>query len=261
MLDSSARTARVWTDRGAAYVKAMGNPKEGPHILACELVGTRAAEWLGLPTLDYGIMDLGESDVLAYSDSEAPSIGPAFVTRAIQAHTWGGDGGALVAVENPEAIAGLVVLDTWIVNRDRYCQRGNETIRNVRNVLLTGEGASRSRVRLIAMDHTHCFTYGQELRSAKLSRIDVVKARQVLGLFDEFRPFVSRQRIATFSRRLSTFDRATAIELTQGVPSAWGWDTDVAADVQNLLSEHARFLAEEIEVLLETTCGWDPVVG
>ena len=55
----------------------MGNPKEGPHILACELVGTRVAEWLGLPTLDYGVMDLTVDDAVAYEEADAPSPGPA----------------------------------------------------------------------------------------------------------------------------------------------------------------------------------------
>jgi hypothetical protein len=34
-------TARVDTDLGEGYIKALGNP-EGPHILACELIGSHA---------------------------------------------------------------------------------------------------------------------------------------------------------------------------------------------------------------------------
>jgi hypothetical protein len=46
---SSTSVVRVETDAGEGFLKAMGNP-EGEHVLACELVGTFLAEWLGLPT-------------------------------------------------------------------------------------------------------------------------------------------------------------------------------------------------------------------
>ena len=39
-LDTSMGTARIITDAGKAYIKAMGN-RQGPHLLAVELIATR----------------------------------------------------------------------------------------------------------------------------------------------------------------------------------------------------------------------------
>jgi hypothetical protein len=45
----------------AAYLKAMGNPA-GPHVLACELIGSKLANWFGLSTFDFGIMQIASDD-------------------------------------------------------------------------------------------------------------------------------------------------------------------------------------------------------
>lgn len=47
-IPTSTRVVRVETDQGEGFLKALGNP-EGPHVLACELVGTLLAEWMGIP--------------------------------------------------------------------------------------------------------------------------------------------------------------------------------------------------------------------
>jgi hypothetical protein len=39
-LKSGTMAITVQTDQGSAVLKAMGNP-EGPHVLICDLVGTR----------------------------------------------------------------------------------------------------------------------------------------------------------------------------------------------------------------------------
>jgi hypothetical protein len=52
--------ACVETDAGEGFLKAMGNP-ESPHVLACELVGTLLAEWLGLPTLEARLFGSGRT--------------------------------------------------------------------------------------------------------------------------------------------------------------------------------------------------------
>lgn len=48
-LDTAAGTLVAETDAGPGCLKAMGNPA-GPHALACELVATRLAGVIGLPT-------------------------------------------------------------------------------------------------------------------------------------------------------------------------------------------------------------------
>ena len=56
-LDTAAGTLLVETDAGMAYLKAIGNPA-GPHALACELVATRLAGSIGLPTFDYALVEI-----------------------------------------------------------------------------------------------------------------------------------------------------------------------------------------------------------
>lgn len=56
-LDTSMGTARIVTDAGPAYIKAMGN-RQGPHPLACEWVATHLAKWFGLTTFDFAIMEI-----------------------------------------------------------------------------------------------------------------------------------------------------------------------------------------------------------
>jgi hypothetical protein len=64
-LDSGAGTLLVDTDAGLGYLKALGN-REGPHVLACDLVGTHLAVKLGLPTFDYALVEVLEMDELPF---------------------------------------------------------------------------------------------------------------------------------------------------------------------------------------------------
>jgi hypothetical protein len=83
-LGTSMGTARVVTDTGPAYIKPMGNP-EGPHSLACEWVGTRLAQWFGLPTSEFVITWLDASvDEILFLTGGFAACGPAFVTRAMR---------------------------------------------------------------------------------------------------------------------------------------------------------------------------------
>jgi hypothetical protein len=119
VISRSTRVMRVDTDAGEGYLKALGNP-EGPQVLACELVGTLAAEWLGVPTLDSAVVTVTAEDELPMGEGRMAGVGPAFITRAEKGIAWGGDEDALRGIGNPEAVSGLVVLDTWIRNCDRY---------------------------------------------------------------------------------------------------------------------------------------------
>jgi hypothetical protein len=161
-LDTSMGTARIVTDAGKAYLKALGNP-QGPHGLACEWVGTQLARWLGLRTFDFALLTLDELDEIPFLRGGHAQPGPAFVTRAEKGHTWGGAPEELKAVENCDDVARLVVFDTWTLNCDRHPPNLSERKPNYDNVFLSEEGAARGRFRLVAMDHTHCFTCGRDL--------------------------------------------------------------------------------------------------
>ena len=135
-LDTSTGAVRVETDCGSGYAKLLGNP-EGPHVLACEVVGTRAANWLGLPTAEFAVVNVDQAHLVEFKDGTRSEAGPAFCSRLHRGATWGGTAEELEIVENPEAISGLVVLDTWLRNCDRYLPPRF----NFRNVFFSEEGA------------------------------------------------------------------------------------------------------------------------
>lgn len=58
-LETSTGPLYVTTDTGRAYVKTLGNP-EGPDALVSEWIGTRLAQWLGLPTFDIAVVEYPE---------------------------------------------------------------------------------------------------------------------------------------------------------------------------------------------------------
>jgi len=119
-LSTSTRVAKVVTDAGDAYLKGLGNP-EGPHALACEMVGTQLAHLFGLPTLDSAILQVNadEDEIPLYGGGKVTS-GSAYCTREEPGHAWGGDAEELKLLENPQDIVRLVVFDTWVRNRDRH---------------------------------------------------------------------------------------------------------------------------------------------
>src|SRR4029077_16711675 len=91
--------------------KALGNP-EGPHVLACEWVGTHLARRLGLPTFDFALLDVTTEDEIPLARGGKAQPGPAFITRKERGGPWGGGKRALRRLDAPRAITRLVVLDT-----------------------------------------------------------------------------------------------------------------------------------------------------
>ena len=71
---TSVCTALVETDAGPGYLKAMGNP-EGPHVLACEWVGTQLAKRLGLSTFDFALIAVTPEDEIPFAKGGKPSPG------------------------------------------------------------------------------------------------------------------------------------------------------------------------------------------
>lgn len=111
-METSMQTARIVTDAGHAYIKAMGS-HESPQLLAVEFVATRLAEWFKLPVLDFGIIDVdADVDEIPLKNNNFAQSGPAFVTRAIDAHVWGGSRGELDTLVNSHDVGRLVVFES-----------------------------------------------------------------------------------------------------------------------------------------------------
>lgn len=214
--------------------------------MACELVGTQLARWFGLPTLDWSILELTGEDEIPLKRGPAKP-GPAFVTRAVHRVDWGGKADELDRVENSDAISMLVVFDTWTLNCDRHCDFRPA---NYDNVFLSGEGASRGHLKMLAADHTHCFTCGQDL-TGRLATINRVKDDRVYGLYPAFRTFLDRDVIKLAASRLLQADEPTVRQFVDMIPSRWEVSHNARKALVELVCGRARHLADRIVDMLE----------
>ena len=264
-LGTSMNTAVVLTDAGRGYLKALGNA-QGEHALACELIGSSLADWLGLPGLDYGLVTIDADDEVCLDDDEQKplharrraSAGPAFITKALEtARTWSGDPQILARLKNIDTLTGLVVVDTWIGNPDRHPRRPPDASistwqhRNLDNVMLhRPPGARKDRV--LAMDFSVCLhcragglrpSYGDGL----------VRDDGIYGLYPEFEPYVTVQRAAPFLDRLRQASELAQhlVEVMARIPSEWQVDARTRSGVREFLSARAAYLVDNFRSNLQ----------
>jgi hypothetical protein len=257
-LDTSMGTARIITDAGPAYIKAMGN-RQGPHPLACEIVGTRLAAWFELPTFDHFIIEIdAEVDEIPFlyggDAADAAESGPAFVTRAVSGHTWGGAEEGLETLVNPEDVGRLVVFDTWILNRDRHPPESMDRDPNYDNVFLEDlVGDDAGKTRLIAMDHTHCFTIAGNLNE-KVSNIERVKDDRLYGLFPGFRSRVLQRDVESAIERLREVRMEIVQPIVEEIPNAWDVNPRTKEALADLIVQRANFVAGSILDTIAREC-------
>lgn len=236
--DTSTGPALVITDAGRAYVKALGNP-EGPHVLACEWVGVNLARWLGLRTFDFALMNLQRDDDFRLGRGRHSAPGPAFATRAERGHGWGGDGAELRFVINKPDLSRMIVLDTWVRNRDRYVPR----LRcHVDNVFLSSENTIGEAREVVAMDHTHCFADVAELTPRVATR-EWVEDERIYGAFPAFREFWDAAETTAVLQRLARFNAGTAATIVAGIPPAWEVNEATRDALNRFLAERSRWLS------------------
>lgn len=118
----------VHTNAGPAFAKTLGGPDEPPSALACDWIGSRLGQVLGLPIPPVAICDLDLPLVLD-DQGRVATLGPAFLSQQVDAEVWDGSDAQWQGIQNPEALAGVMVLDTWILNVDRYSVKDNGTVR------------------------------------------------------------------------------------------------------------------------------------
>jgi len=232
----------VETDQGRGYLKALGN-KSGPHALACEWVGTNIAKLLGLQTLDFSIIEIAEDDEIPLASGKLALPGPAFITRAESGTSWGGKASELERLANREDIGRLALLDTWVLNCDRYPADLTARKPNRDNVFLSRAGAPRGRFLIKAIDHTHCLTSGREL-DVSIAHIDTVREARVYGLFPEFKPLLDRSEVTRAVADLKMISRTDIQRVVESIPSAWQVNAATREALVNFLSDRAVFLSE-----------------
>lgn len=253
-LGTSMGTARIVTDAGPAFIKAMGNP-EGLHALACELVATQLARWFDLPTLDYAVISLdAEFDEIPFLRGGFAASGPAFVTKAIRGHTWGGTTKELESLVNPGDVSRLILFDTWLRNCDRHPPDLERRGPNCDNVFLQGlEGPDDGKCRLIAMDHTHCFTCGRDL-SHRVGHDDHVRDDRLYGLFPGFRPLVRQEAVDSAVQRLRELESDLVRMIVETIPREWEVDTRSREALAEFLIRRADFVARTIGERIRRSC-------
>lgn len=253
--DTSTGATEVETDAGRAYLKPLGN-RQGPHVLATDLVGTHLARWLGLSTFDVAILNLESDDVFDLPRGAKAEPGPAFVTKAMPGDPWGKSGLELDVLVNPEDISRLVVFDTWTLNCDRHHYDLNVRKPNYDNVYLSSADVEPGQRRLIAMDHGLCFIRSGEDLTTSLAHIDKVKQERVYGLFPEFRGRINEDRIVGCADRLKQMNTQTAEAMIATVPAEWDVGTEVRAAWAELISRRASFVADNVQQWIEIVAPW-----
>jgi hypothetical protein len=165
------------------------------------------AAWFGLPTFQFAILHVdAQTDEIPFVRGGRAATGPAFVTQAAAGHTWGGSAEELRDLVNPGDVGRLVVFDTWVSNCDRHPPDLTVRRPNYDNVFL--EDVSEDSVgksRLIAMDHSHCFTCGRDL-DTRVAHIAHVKDERLYGLFPAFVTYVREEDVTTAVGRLARLD-------------------------------------------------------
>lgn len=239
-LPTSTNVVRVDTDAGEGFLKAMGNP-EGPHVLACELVGTLLAEWLGLPTLEHALVRVTPDDEIPLARGGLAAPGPAFITKAEDGFPWGGDEETLRRLRQPKDISRLVVFDTWVRNCDRYRPEPNRRV-NRDNVFLAWQTEPERVLVLKAIDHTHAFTCGRDL-TRHISHLQQIRDTMVFGRFPEFEPFLDPEDVQDVAARLVQMETPAADRFVARVPVEWQVEAPVREAWSRFIVERAAFVA------------------
>jgi hypothetical protein len=240
---TGSEVVEVVTDTGPGFAKFLGG-KEGPHVLACEWIGTRLAGLLGLATFDYAIFDYDGVPEIELASGNQAQKGPTWITRREAGFPWSGDADDLKLLANPGDLAGLVVLDTWTLNCDRYCPALQPTRINRNNVFFARRD-SEAHLTLLAMDHTHILTCGREL-TPKLAGIDRVKSEDIYGLFPEFPPLIDSATIHEYCRRMAAISNDAIRQIVLDLPAQWLGDDALREVLFRFLTGRRDYLASDL---------------
>jgi len=124
-----------------------------PHVAANEYVAARLGQAIGLPILDFTVVELAGD--LYFASTLMPSG---------TFHNSTTDD-LFDKCENRDRVYDLVVFDTWVRNTDRHAQ--NLLVRETRS-----RGAAQVRFNLLCNDHSHCLVCPNEQATVLASQLD-----------------------------------------------------------------------------------------
>jgi hypothetical protein len=217
----------------------MSSP-DGPICLAFEWIGARAADFLKLPTLDYAQIQVSESDELVFPGGVKASSGPCFITRRERLVVYDGTPESIARCISPRFLGGIVVLDTWLRNPDRYVRRGEKEHLNRDNVMLVlPRGAKKAHLRVY--DHTAILPTFRQWNG--IDAIDHgVEDPSLYGLFPEWVEFVTAQDIRRYARALTNVEKVVD-EWIKELPHEWLPELPVKVALRAFLAERARYVS------------------
>jgi len=241
--NSAAKVLVVRTGFGRLYVKGPSGVN-GDAMLLREWVGTRLAEFFGLPTFRYGLMSepLGTSpDELVLSDESHLRHDVVFAAVEEPGVVWEGGREQLDLVGNRSAFSRLVVLDTWMRNLDRCVPLQDGRLhQNKSNVFISSNKDRGRKPQVLAIDHTHVL--GDETPLEQGDASPHVEDTRIFGLFPEFVSFVSPKDIASALAALSNVDFAGMQDIVGSVPPTWGMTADRTQRLAEFLVARARYV-------------------
>lgn len=244
VFESSTKAAEVETDDGPAFLKSFGNP-QGPEALTSEWLGTLAAEWLGLDVAPMAALNVE----MGWAAMGVPE-GPAFVSKKVDGYTWDGLPESLAKVADTRPCTLLVVLDTWILNRDRYSVWPGETISNVRNVMFRHE-KGQHKPSVMALDQSEAFLRRNARLGPKTFNIDRQRYPQIFGCFPEFLGHWDGATLTQALDTLGSFKRGMLRARASEVPREWT-APDAVEQALEFLELRAHHLAEHMPKMLSS---------
>lgn len=215
-IQSSTCVVRVATDLGVGFLKGMGNPA-GDESLAMELVGFELAAAMGLIVPPFAIVELVDLPVITIRHTRL-AFGPAFISKDIKGSPGDPCGVFLRKLANPEDVAKLIALDTWIRNYDR-CPPADclDPAPKWDNLFFAPKGR---KFEMVVIDHTHAFVEG-DLQTG-LTNSYFEDDSRVFGAFPQFLPFVNEASLREAAVRIRAIDGRTIQQIVAEVPLPWG---------------------------------------
>ena len=242
-VDTSTLPAIVETDAGQAVLKHPANP-QGPTTLANEWIARRLAADFGMSVFDATIFSYAGDLDIPLKNGDAPPA-PCYLTRFVPGSAWTGDPSELDEVDDAGDVTRLILLDTWLRNRDRFFPGRLKSQSNLANVFLAASGRSAGRRTLVAMDFSHAFTRTGEW-TLGLRDPAAVEDAAIYGLFPDFIPLWNASMLEEARAFWRTLSRARVEGIVAEVPREWIPDPETpAALVDYLLARAAHLAATE----------------
>lgn len=219
-------------------MKALGN-REGAHVLAFEWVAANLASLMSMRTFQFAIMPIMSGDEIPLGHDRRAAPGPAFITKEESGYPWSGNPDELKYIKNQHDISQLVVFDTWIRNRDRFCL-GRKP--NYDNVFLSTQYTTGKYTELVAMDHTHCFSNKSEL-TPEQQHVEYIQDELIYGAFPGFKIFVDEAIIKSALEKINAISGAEIACIINSIPREWEVPDAAKNALCCFLTERARWLS------------------